>query len=305
MQQDDLMELIRSLMELTRSVSQGEYDQADKIFELTRVDRFPSVVVELAEAFGMMLVQVESREYRLEQMIEELQAKNRELEASLEKVRMLECVKHHLSKFVPSSVKDMIEGNPQCPDLDKRDEDLSVVFLDIAGYTKISERLEQEKVNYLVQTYFSSFLDVIIENRGDINETAGDGLMIIFRGGDEKSHAINGVRAAIGIQKKTAMLNDIHKGLYEPLVVNIGINSGLASVGSTKFEGLAGTRWTFCASGPTTNMAARIAALASGGAILAGYDTYRRVKDLFGLDPAGEHHLKNISKPVKVFRVRG
>jgi len=303
MQQDDLMKLIGSLMELTRKISRGEYDHADEIFAFTQADRFPSVVVELAEAFGMMMVQVETREYRLEQIIEELQAKNKELEATLEKVRMLECVKHHLGKFVPSSVKDMIEGNPQCPDLDKRDEDLTVVFLDIAGYTRISEKLEREKVNYLVQTYFSSFLDVIMENKGDINETAGDGLMIIFRSPDENSHAINGVRAAVGIQKKAALLNDIHKGRFEPVLINIGINSGLSSVGSTKFEGIAGARWTFCASGTTTNTAARIGSLATGGSILVGHDTYRRVKDFFELEPAGEHHLKNISKPVQVFRV--
>lgn len=303
MQHDDLMMLVGSLMELARKVSKGEYDQADEIFEFTRTDRFPSVIVELAEAFGMMMVQVEAREYRLEDVIKELQAKNKELESTLEKVRMLEYIKHHLSKFVPCSVKDVIEENPQSPDLDKRDEDVTVLFLDIAGYSKMSEKLEREKVNYLIQTYFSGFLDVILENKGDINETAGDGLMIIFRSPDPKSHAVNGVRAAISIREKTALLNDAHKTLYEPVAVNMGINSGPSSVGSTKFEGLAGTRWTFCASGPTTNLAARIGALANGGSILAGVDTYKRVKDFFRLEPAGEHNLKNISKPVQVFRV--
>jgi len=218
-------------------------------------------------------------------------------------VRLLESIRDHLSKFVPVCVKDLIESNPGSPDLAKREEDVTVLFLDIAGYTGLSERIAQEKVNYLIQTYFSSFLDVILENEGDVNEATGDGLMILFRHPDRRRHAANAVGAALGIRTKTAQINAAHSGLYEPVTVNMGINSGLASVGSTRFEGLAGVRWTFTASGPMTNLAARISALASEGAILAGQETCERVNDAFHLEAIGRHSFKNIRKPILVYRV--
>lgn len=303
MEQSELTTLIRLLMDLTHKVASGEHDHIEELLDLTKQNKYPSVIGELAESFGMMVVQIEAREFRLEQMIEELAAKNKELEATLAKVRLLENIKNQLSKFVPSSVKSLIENNPQDPDLEKRDEDVTVLFLDIAGYTKLSERVEREKVNYLIQTYFSSFLDVILENGGDINETAGDGLMIMFRNQTRQVHSMNAVQAAIGIRNKTAMINEAHQGLFEPVIVNMGINSGLASVGSTRFEGVAGTRWTFTASGSVTNMAARISALACEGAILAGQETYERVRHVFPLHPIGFQELKNIRNPVFVYRV--
>jgi len=251
----------------------------------------------------MMLVQVEAREFHLEQIIEELASKNKVLEATLAKVRLLEKIKDHLAKFVPHQVTSLIESNPENPDLEKRDEDVSVLFLDAAGYTRMSEQVAQEKVYYLIETYFSGFLDVILENEGDINETAGDGLMLIFRHEDPRGHAANAVRAALGIRSRTNLINETHQHLFEPVTVNMGINSGLASVGSTRFEGVSGTRWTFTASGRMTNIAARISGLATNGANLAGHETYQRVRRVFRLDPAGRHQLKNIRHPIAVYRV--
>lgn len=281
----------------------GDYGQVDELLELTRQDKYPAAVCELAESFGLMLMQVEGREYRLEQMIDELAAKNKELNAMLARIRLLENIKEQLSKFVPRSVKSLVEKNPENPDLEKRDEDVTVLFLDIEGYTRLSEQVEQERVNYLVETYFSSFLDVILENGGDINETAGDGLMILFRNPDRKLHALSAVKAAIDIRSKAQLINEAHLGRYEPVIVNMGINSGPTSLGSTRFECLAGTRWTFTASGQVTIMAARFAALAAGGAILTGHETQTRVCGQMPLEPIGKQPLKNIREPVPVYRV--
>lgn len=303
MESEAFATLIPLLMDLTHKVARGEYKHVSELLELTKQEKYPPIICDLAESFGMMLIQVEAREFRLEQVIDELAAKNKELEATLARVRLLENIKDQLSKFVPSSVKSLIENNPENPDLEKRTEDLTVLFLDTAGYTRLSERIEQEQVNYLIQTYFSGFLDVIIENEGDINETAGDGLMIIFRNTDPLVHAANAVRAAIGIRKKTSLINEAHRGLYEPLKINMGINSGQASVGSTRFECIAGARWTFTASGPVTNTAARISALAAEGAILTGHETFERVQHAFHLVPVGRQQLKNIRKPVLIYRV--
>ncbi|MGQ4808537.1 hypothetical protein NKDENANG_01920 [Candidatus Entotheonellaceae bacterium PAL068K] len=234
-----------------------------------------------------------------------LEQTNSELHAALRKVELLEHVKSHLGKFVPTSVRRIIERDPTAPELDKHEQDVTVLFLDIEGYTSMSEALDQDKVNYVVEHYFSSFLDDIYANQGDINETAGDGLMIIFQHDDARQHASAAVHTALAIRDKTQRINAAFAGTYTPVIVNMGINSGTAAVGSTKFEGATGTRWTFTASGPITNLAARIGAFASGGAIYVGDVTAQRLPEGFEQRELGPQQFKNIREPVVVHEILG
>jgi class 3 adenylate cyclase len=297
-------QLFEVLRDAARKVSMGAYDEADSLMELTNTDKYPPMVAELAEAFGMMIVKVESREYNLEQLLHQIQEKNRELQETLARVQLLESIEMHLKKFVPQSVQDLISNNPENPDLNKHNKDISVLFLDIAGYTKMSETTSQDKMNYLIETYFSEFLNIIVENKGDINETAGDGLMILFQADDPKTHAFNAVSAAMGIKKRTELINNSLKGKFSPVSVNMGINSGTASVGSTRFKGIAGDRWTYTASGAVTNIAARICSHARNGQILVTDMTSHHIKNRIPLSDPLALELKNVSRPVSVREVR-
>jgi class 3 adenylate cyclase len=295
--------LIRYLIDLSKDVSQGRYDKSDEIFEFTKSDQYPDHIAELAESIGMMMVKIEAREFQLEGMIEELKRKNIELENTLRKVEILENIKTHLGRFVPESVKRIIESKPDNPDLRKQSRDVSVLFLDIAGYTRMSEAVEVEKMNFFVEMYFSSFLDDIHQNKGDINETAGDGLMIIFQEEEKTLHAMNAVKTALSIQEKVRSINGDLDGHFQPILVNIGINSGKALVGSTSFEGITGIRSTFTASGSVTNIAARIGQIAENGKILVGEDTAKRIEGKFPLKDLGPKELKNVKKPIRIFQV--
>jgi class 3 adenylate cyclase len=206
----------------------------------------------------------------------------------------------HLRPFVPETVQRIVEKDPSAPSLEKRDVDVSVLFLDVAGYTKISESLTREKVNFIIEKYFSSFLDRIYAHEGDINETAGDGLMVIFQG-TKKENAINASKAALEVKERTMEINDELKGRFNPVYVNMGINSGVASVGMTRFHGNAGTRMTFTATGPVTNLAARIASAAKDGDILVGPETAIRIRDEIHLYDRGLKRFKNVKKKVQVF----
>jgi class 3 adenylate cyclase len=206
----------------------------------------------------------------------------------------------HLRPFVPETVQKIVEKNPATPSLEKRDADVSILFLDVAGYTKISETLTQEKVNFIIEKYFSSFLDVIYANQGDINETAGDGLMAIFQG-VERENALNASRAALDIHARTTEIRKELEGRFDPIQVNMGINSGVASVGMTKFLGAAGTRMTFTARGPVTNLAARIASAATEGDILVGPQTAARIENEILLFDRGLMNFKNVKEEVRVY----
>jgi class 3 adenylate cyclase len=226
----------------------------------------------------------------------------KELADSLRRIQILESVKSNLAKFVPKIVTDLIEKSPQAPLLEKREADVSVLFADISGYTGLSARMEPERVNQMVELYFGAFLDEILRFGGDVNETAGDGLMVIFQDPDPRRHAACAVQAALAILRKTRETNATLAGFYEPLAMHIGVNSGPASVGATKIEGAAGTRWTYTASGATTNIAARLAALAESGHIVLSEETRRRLGDDFQLEDMGAQQLKNVTPPVRAYR---
>ena len=229
----------------------------------------------------------------------------RALEAALRRVQILESIRANLAKFVPRAVQDLIELAPEAPALAKRDVDVSVLFVDIVGYTRLSERLDPARLNRLVERYFGAFLDEILAQGGDVNETAGDGLMVIFQDPEARRHAVAAVLAGLGVLRRTAEINAEPESADGSIAVHVGVNSGLAAVGATRIEGMTGTRWTYTASGPVTNVAARLAALGEGDAVMIGAETRRRLGREFAPEDLGEMDLRNIDEPVQVFRMSG
>ena len=124
--------------------------------------------------------------------------------------------------------------------------------------------------------------------------------MVIFPG-NRKEHALNAARAAMGIHHRTLQINEELKGRIDPVQVNMGINSGTASVGITRFNGATGVRMTYTATGPVTNLAARIASAAKNGDILVGPETAKRIKEENPLYDRGAMAFKNVKEKVAVF----
>ncbi len=143
--------------------------------------------------------------------------------ASLEQ---LEQFKHHLARFVPGTVQKLIEENPEQPLLDKVEREATVLFLDIDHYTTMAAEMAPDALNHLIETYFSSFLDIILSYGGEINETAGDGIMAIFIGKTAYVHARNSVKAAVDIREKATALNLERDPQCPEIFINIGINTG-------------------------------------------------------------------------------
>jgi class 3 adenylate cyclase len=233
----------------------------------------------------------------------QLQAAHAELRSALRRVELLESIRANLVKFVPRTVQQLIEQAPEAPELDKHEADVSVLFVDIVGYTRLSTRLDPEQVNQLVERYFGAYLDEILKRGGDVNETAGDGLMVIFQDGDPRRHARAAIHTALSILQRTREINTQLAASSEPIALHVGVNSGLATVGATKIEGVTGTRWTYTASGQVTNLAARLAALGTGDSVIVGPATSARLDGEFPFEELGEQAVKNVEQPVRVFRL--
>ncbi len=126
--------------------------------------------------------------------------------------------------------------------------------------------------------------------------------MIIFQAPNPQAHARNAVLAAIAIRHRTRAVN-ARLVDFEPIHVNMGINTGVVTLGSRRIEGLAGSRWTYTATGMVTNVSARLGAHATLGQILIGPETATRVHGVAELAELGPIPFKNVSKPLPVFEV--
>ena len=233
----------------------------------------------------------------------ELEKAFEELKASIHKVEILESVKANLSKFVPTTVSSLIEKSPNGEIPESSERDVSVLFLDIEAYTKICERLGDAEMNDIIEKHFSAFMDAIYANNGDVNETAGDGLMVLYLNEDKEQNALDAVRTALQIREDNIKIGKECSSLYRPLEINMGINSGSALVGAAKFDSITGSRWTYTARGGITNVAARIGAQAKGGKIFLSNTTAERIKAHFSLSSLGNFNLKNVSEEVEIYEI--
>lgn len=212
-------------------------------------------------------------------------------------------VKESLRKFVPVTVSRMIEKSPSGGILERKRRDLTVLFADIEGYTRLCEKLGGKETGEIIERHFSGFMDAILTNNGDVNETAGDGLMALFLNEEKDTNALEAVRAALAIKEKSIRIFKDCSALYRPLDINIGINSGKALVGAAKFETDSSSRWTYTATGNLTNIAARIGGLATGGSIFLSKATAHRVMNHFPLEYVGQFNLKNVSEKIEIFKL--
>ncbi|MBW2252680.1 MAG: GAF domain-containing protein [Deltaproteobacteria bacterium] len=225
----------------------------------------------------------------------------RQWEMTQEKLRISRMLAN-LSPFVPESVRNIVKKNPELLSQKKETKAVSILFLDLEGYSKLSASLPDTQVNEIIEKMFSSFIDPIHRSHGDINETAGDALMIIFKDHDTRTNVINSVKAAFEISERNRVINQSFKtDLDHPIDVNIGINSGNALVGMTRFKGSSGTRMTYTATGSVTNIASRLSDYAKGGDILIGEETKRMLEDFWPTYDRGMVALKGIEDPLRVY----
>lgn len=229
----------------------------------------------------------------------------RQWEITREKIRISQTLAG-LTPFVPGSVRRMADKNPELLTREKENKQVSVLFIDLEGYTGLSATRPEEQVNAVIEKVFSSFVDPIHRCHGEINETSGDGFMIIFKDHDPKTNAMNAVKAAFEIASRCGSVSrslweEFHLSDMGPLAVNMGISSGTALVGMTRFKGMLDTRMTFTASGSVTNIAARLSDHAKGGDILISQATRELIQGLWPVFDKGRAMLKGIPEPVQIY----
>jgi predicted ATPase/class 3 adenylate cyclase len=177
---------------------------------------------------------------------------------------------------------------------------LTVMFCDLVDSTALSERLDPEDLQAILNEYRAVCAAVIRRFEGNIAQFLGDGLLVYF--GYPRAHeddAQRAARAGLGMIEAITELNPkLRRNLGIELAVRIGIHTGLVVVGQTGKEREA------IAVGDTPNIAARLQTIAKPGTVLATISTYRLLHGLFDCEALGDQTLKGLSQPLKVYEVR-
>ncbi|MCB0776731.1 MAG: response regulator, partial [Chitinophagaceae bacterium] len=174
----------------------------------------------------------------------------------------------------------------------------SVVFIDICGFTAISENEAPDTVVGLLNSYFEVIVNEITAQNGLVDKFIGDAVMAVFKG---EYHLDRAIDAALGARSKIRDIPASNTNINFAPELSIGINSGEMVSGNIGSAGL--KRLDFTVIGDTVNTAQRLQSAAAPGQIIINEESYQKVKESFNCKKAGEVTLKNKANPVTIYEV--
>jgi class 3 adenylate cyclase len=200
------------------------------------------------------------------------------------------------SPYLSPQLLTRLREQPEAAELGGEQRDVSVLFADLEGFTSFSERSTPPEVVAMLNSYWGKVVPVVAAEDGLIERFAGDAVMVVFNAAsDQPDHALRSARAALGFVKAS---EEIAAGKPDWPRFRVGVNSGPAVIGNV---GAAEQR-SFTAIGDTTNLAARLQAVAEPGRVVIGAPTAAALTGAM-LEPLGPLELKGKSEPVEAYRL--
>jgi adenylate cyclase len=194
-------------------------------------------------------------------------------------------MRYHSPQVVEKIIRD--KGNIKVDEMI-----ITVLFIDIKGFTRMSESIGPLDTVKLLNEYFDIITDIVFQYNGSIDKFIGDAAMAMFGAPfSSVDYTEKAIYAAIDIHKKLKKLNK-----YE---IRIGINTGpavIGNIGSTK-------RLEYTSIGDTVNVASRLEKMAPPGKIYVGKTTYEQIKDIFKTRPVSTQTVKGKTMEVSVYEV--
>jgi adenylate cyclase len=213
-----------------------------------------------------------------------------------------EVARANYSRFMPEYVVKQLLDNPASFRLGGVNQNITVLFADIRGFTALSEKEKPEKVVTLLNRYFSMMTEIIFEHGGTLDKYIGDGLMALFGAPTaSEEDALNAVKAAVTMQKRLSGLNnELRAEGYGQISMGIGLHTGEATVGYIGSD----RRSEYTAIGDTVNLASRLESNAGGGQILMSEATAAASGNRIPVTAREPLTVRNRVQPVNVFEIR-
>lgn len=203
--------------------------------------------------------------------------------------------------LAPQQVKAIL----QRPDLLKpgaSQRTISILFSDIAGFSKISERLDAEDMVRLLNRYYESALSCIHGADGTVMSLIGDAIFAIWNAPqDQADHPARACEAALKLQSELVLFEASNTSL--PLNTAVGLHTGTVYVGNIGSS----TRFNYTAVGESVNLASRLEGLNRqlGTRILASRDFQKKVEELVVSRMVGHFRFKGFDQVVEVHEIVG
>jgi len=178
---------------------------------------------------------------------------------------------------------------------------VTILFADLAEYTSLSEKVDNEVLFNLIQKVIHIMVDVVYQYEGMVDKILGDGVMALF--GAPIAHENNAERAAkaaLEMQEKISELDDdFYADQVGTLKLHIGLNSGSVIVGGVGTDRL----MNYTAIGDIVNIAHRLGDCAEPGEILVSASVYEATQAIFSYEMLPSLFLKGISKSIQAYRL--
>jgi len=220
----------------------------------------------------------------------------------LEKLRTEEVIRHRLERYHSPAVVQQLISIGSSPDgrLPPTENEISILFADLVGFTAISERLTPTEIAQLLNNLFEEMLKEVFEYSGTLDKYIGDCIMAFFGAPEpDPGHADRAVASAKGMLTRLQHLN-ANNFWQEPLQLRIAINSGKAVVGDVGSS----QRVDYTALGATINLAARMEGICSPGECVISEVTYNMLSQKSGFYDIGDYRFKGIDRSVKLYQTK-
>jgi adenylate cyclase len=181
--------------------------------------------------------------------------------------------------------------------------EITILFADLRGFTKLSDQLEPNEIRRLLNDYFSWMVEIIYKYEATLDKFLGDGVMVLFGAPIYfPEHAVRALKVAVEFQVGQEKFKE--KLPKTALPIGIGISTGEVVIGNIGSE----RRTEYTAIGYPVNIASRLCDLAQGNEILVSEETYQSFLKSSGeseikFEPASVVEIKGLSQPLKVYRV--
>jgi len=248
------------------------------------------------------LLRIKRLQDEVQRQAAELSEWNRKLERRVqEQLKHLERLERLKRFFSPQLAELIVNGEAEDP-LKSHRRELTVVYLDLRGFTAFAEGAEPEEVMGILHEYHAAMGKLIEEYEGTLEHFAGDGMMIFFNDPlPVENAAERAVRMALAMRERVKEFTIKWRKLGHDLDFGVGIAQGFATVGAIGFEG----RWEYGAIGSVPNLAARLCGEAKPSEILISQRLLASVDEIVETEAAGELILKGFHRAVPAYRVLG
>jgi class 3 adenylate cyclase len=217
-----------------------------------------------------------------------------------EQVAQLERLGRLKRFFSPQLAELIVAGGADDP-LKTHRREVTVVFVDLRGFTAFAETAEPEEVMTVLGEYHAEMGRLIMQHEGTLERFTGDGMMIFFNDPVEvPDPAERAVRMAVAMRDLVARLATGWRKRGWDLALGVGVAQGYATIGAIGFEG----RLDYGAIGTVTNLAARLCGEAAAGQILIAARVAGAVERIIVADEVGPLALKGLARPVSAWNVR-